>query len=83
MNKMYDRKTNPAAILKVMPCYKNQDFPVAVFIKYTQTPYFWQQISKEYWYRKCAVNRARMIEIEHFAYVFPENSVFAEKGNEA
>ena len=75
--KMYDRKTNPAAILKVMPVYHEQALPVAVFVKHTDTPYFWQQCSKEYWYRKCAVNRARMIEIEHSAYVFPENSVFA------
>ena len=74
--KMYDRKTNPAAILKVMPVYREQALPVAVFVKHADTPYFWQQCSKEYWYRKCAVNRARIIEIEHFAYVFSENSVF-------
>ena len=76
MPKMYDRKTNPAAIIKVMPVYSEQALPVAVFICYADHPYFWQQYSKEYWYRKCAVNRARCIEIEHFAYVFPENSVF-------
>ena len=76
MPKMYDRKTNPAAILKVMPVYKDQALPVAVFIKYTQTPYFWTQCSKEYWYRKCAINCARAMEIAHFAYIFPENSVF-------
>ena len=73
--KVFDRRTNPAAILKVMPVYRGTSFPVAVFIKYYDSQ-FWQQYSKEYWYRKCAVNKARLIEIEHFAYYFPENSVF-------
>lgn len=73
----YDRKTNPAAVIKVMPMYKDQPLPVAVFVKYSDCPYFWQQISREYWYRKCAVNKARLIEIERHAYIFPENSVFA------
>lgn len=73
--KMFDRKANPAAILKVMPVFPAQKLPVAVFIKYSDIP-VWQQYSKEYWYRKCAVNKARCIEIEHFAYYFPENSFF-------
>ena len=73
--KPFDRKMNPAALLKVMPVYREQKFPVAVFIKYSDSQ-VWQQYSKEYWYRKCAVNKARSIEIEHFAYYFPENSVF-------
>lgn len=73
MRKAYDRENHPAAILKVMPCYKDQDIPVAVFIKYTDTPYFWQQYSRQYYYRKCAINRARMIEIEHYAYKFKED----------
>ena len=75
--KLFDRKMNPAAILKVMPVYSDQKFPVAVFIKYSDSN-VWQQYSKEYWYRKCAVNKARLLEIEHFAYYFPENSVFNE-----
>ena len=64
-----------SAILKVMSVYSDQKFPVAVFIKYSDSQ-AWIQCSKEYWYRKCAVNKARLLEIEHFAYYFPENSVF-------
>lgn len=65
----FDRINNPAAILKIMPCFKGQDFPVAVFIKYHDSN-VWQQYSKEYWYKKCAINRAHVMEIEHFAYVY-------------
>lgn len=72
----YDRKTHPAAIIAVFPMYKGQDFPVGVFVKHTDTPYFWQQYGHEYWYRKCAVNYAQLLEAMHFAYVFPENSGF-------
>lgn len=72
----YDRKDNPAAIIAVMPVYKGQKLPVAVFVKHADTPYFWQQYSRNYWYRKCAVNYAQTLEALHFAYVFPENSGF-------
>ena len=65
--KEYNRESNPAALIKVMSCYKNQPLPVAVFIKYKNSN-FWQQYSKEYFYPKCAHNKARIIEIEHFAY---------------
>lgn len=71
----FDRKNNPAAILRVMPVYSGQSTPVAVFIRYHDS-IVWQQYSREYWYRKCAVNYARVMEIQHFAYYFPENSVF-------
>lgn len=71
----FDRKNNPAAILRVMPVYSGQPTPVAVFIRYHDSS-FWQQYSREYLYRKCAVNYARVQEIQHFAYYFPENSVF-------
>ena len=73
---VYDRQENPAALLKVMPCFKGQTLPVAVFIKYADSQ-FWQQYSKEYWYPKCAENKARAIEIEHFAYKNLSNPVFA------
>ncbi len=71
----FDRKENPAALLKVAPVFSGQKVPVAVFIKYHDSS-FWMQYSKEYKYRKCAVNKARLIEIEHFAYYYPENSFF-------
>ena len=71
----FDRKENPTAILKVAPVFSGQKLPVAVFIKYHNSK-FWAQYSKEYWYRKCAINKARAIEIEHFAFYFPENSIF-------
>lgn len=74
--KAYDRQTNPAALLKVMPCFKNQTLPVAVFIKYADSQ-IWQQYSKEYQYPKCAENKARCIEIEHFAYKNLSNPVYA------
>jgi len=65
----YNRETNPAALIKVMPRYKGRDLPVAVFIKYRDSN-FWQQVSREYHYKKCAVNKAREIEIQHYAYKF-------------
>jgi hypothetical protein len=64
---MYNRENNPAALVKVMPCFKGQSLPVAVFIKYANSN-FWQQYSKEYWYPKCAMNKAKEIEIIHYAY---------------
>lgn len=64
---MYDKQTNPAALLKVMPCFKGQALPVAVFIKYADSN-IWAQYSNEYIYPKCAYNKARAIEIGHFAY---------------
>lgn len=67
MRKAYNRETNPAALIKVMPVYRGQALSVAVFIKYAELD-FWQQYSRQYWYKKCAENRARIIEIEHFAY---------------
>lgn len=73
--KTFDIKTDPAALLKVMPVCFDQAFPVAVFIKYHDSK-VWRRYSREYQHRKCAVNKARMIEIEHFAYYFPENSVY-------
>lgn len=67
MKTTFNRTTNPAALIKVMPCFKDQALPVAVFIKYHNSN-IWQQYSKEYFYPKCAENRARIIEIEHYAY---------------
>lgn len=75
MKNMYNRESNPAALLKVMPCFSGQKKPVAVFIKYANSD-FWQQYSKEYWYEKCAVNKAREIEINHFAYKNLSNPFF-------
>ena len=76
MSKFFDRENNPAALLKVMPCFEGQKLPVAVFIKYHDSN-IWQQYSKEYQYPKCAVNKARAIEIEHFAYKNLSSPVFA------
>lgn len=70
--KMYDRYTNPAAYIKVMPCFKNQPLPVAVFVRHTDCN-FWQQYSRGYWYKKCAHNFARGLEIEHPNYYNLEN----------
>lgn len=75
MTKMYDRQTSPAAFIKVMPCFKGQTLPVAVFIKYANSD-FWQQYSKEYYYHKCAENKARDIEIKHYAYKNLTNPIF-------
>ena len=63
----FDRESNPAALLMVMPCSPSHKLPVAVFIKYNGMDN-WQQYTKEYWYRKCAVNMMRSIEIMHYAY---------------
>ena len=76
MKKMFDRQENPAALLKVMPCFRGQNLPVAVFIKYHNSQ-MWQQISKEYWYKKCAENKARSIEIAHFAYKNLSNPAYS------
>lgn len=70
MKKMYDRETNPAVLIRVMPVYREQALPVAVFVKYMDTPNFWQQYSKEYWYPACARNAAKMLEIVHYAWKY-------------
>lgn len=75
--KFFDRMSNPAAVLEVRPVREGNRAPFAVFIKYHDSR-VWQQYSREYVRRGNAVNRARYIEIEHFAYIFPEKSVFAE-----
>lgn len=55
------------AIVKVMPCFKGQDFPVAVFVKHHDVN-FWQQSSKEYWYKKCAEKEAKMQSLLHYGW---------------
>ena len=78
MKKMYDRETNPAVLIRVMPVYREQALPVAVFVKYMDTPNFWLQHSKEYRYPGAARNAAKMLEIMHYAWKYikeedPEN----------
>ncbi len=79
MKRAYDRQKNPAAWIKVMPCYRGQALPVAVFVKYADTPYCWQQYSREYQYPKCAHKAARLLEIEHFAYQNLEDDAFYKR----
>ena len=55
------------AIVKVMPCFKGQQFPVAVFVKYHDVN-FWEQYSKEYWYKKCAEKEAKMQCLLHYGW---------------
>ena len=55
------------AIVKVMPCFKGQQFPVAVFVKYHDVN-FWQQYSKEYRYKKCAEKEAKMQCLLHYEW---------------
>ena len=77
----YDREKNPAVLIRVMPVYRGQSLPVAVFVKYMDTPAgsrFWQQYSKEYWYPACARNAAKMLQWSHYAWKYikeeaPEN----------
>ena len=48
--KFYDREKNPAVLIRVMPVYRGQSLPVAVFVKYMNIPAcarFWEQYSKE------------------------------------
>lgn len=65
--KFYDREKNPAVLIRVMPVYRGQSLPVAVFVKYAGAR-FWQQYSKEYQYPKCARKAAKMLEWSHFAW---------------
>ena len=61
------KETPVRAIVKVMPCYKDQNFPVAVFVKYHDSN-FWQQISKEYYYKKCAEREAKRQFLSHYGW---------------
>lgn len=57
------------ARVKVMPCYKGQNLPVAVFVKYHDVN-FWTQISREYCYKKWAVKAAKMQCLLHYGWKF-------------
>jgi len=78
-NKMWDKETNPAVIIKVAPVHEGQDLPVAVFIQYTSTPWYWEKYSIEYKYRKCAINKAKIIDMLHFAWKYKGESAVVLK----
>lgn len=71
MKKMYDRETNPAVYIRVMPVYPDRPVPVAVFVRYAGFS-TWGKYSKEYQRPSYARMAAKMLEMQHFAWKYVE-----------
>lgn len=69
MKKFFDRETNPAVYIRVMPVYPDRPLPVAVFVRYAGFSN-WEKYSKEYQRPSYARMAAKMLEMQHFAWKY-------------
>ena len=69
MKKFFDRETNPAVYIRVMPVYPDRPLPVAMYIRYANSNQ-WTKYSKEYQRPYYARQAAKMLELQHFAWKY-------------